>query len=88
MDQLGQYNSLVCLIAINVIALASSAKAAINQILGEVRMQSEEKGIGRFYIAFVLWMYIISSQILSEFPIENLDLIVESIEDEAKNKES
>lgn len=47
-------------------ALASTAKNAINQILNQVKKQSGEKGIGRFYIAFVIMMYVISLSILEQ----------------------
>ena len=57
--------------------LAASAKKVIRSILNNVKVESELHGISRYYTAFVVMMYIVSSSILSELGKDKLSEIIE-----------
>ena len=60
--------------------LAVSAKKVIRSILTSVKEESEIHGISKYYTAFVVMMYILSSSILSELGAESLSEIAEKID--------
>lgn len=60
--------------------LAVSAKKVIRTILNSVKVESELHGIKKYYTAFVVMMYIVSSSILSELGKDKLSEIAERID--------
>lgn len=58
-------------------ALAMSAKKVVLQILEKVRSESELHGIGKYYTAFVIMMYVVSASILREL---NPDRVMEILD--------
>lgn len=60
--------------------LAASSKKVIRTILNNVKVESKLHGIDKYYTAFVVMMYIISSSILTELGTDALNDIVEKID--------
>ena len=67
--------------------LALSVKSTIRQILGNVKTQAELKHFEKYYTAFVVMMYVISSTILKELSRDSIQAIIESNEADRKTKE-
>ena len=61
--------------------LASSSRKILREVLSKVKDESESRGIKKYYIAFVIMMYAMSSAILEELGADNLKKICESSED-------
>ena len=62
--------------------LAMSAKTTIRKILESVRVQSKLHGIEKYYTAFVVMMYVVSSSILKELNSDSIKEIVTELENE------
>lgn len=62
--------------------LAMSAKTTVRKILESVRVQSKLKGVEKYYTAFVVMMYVVSSSILKELNAERIREIVNEIKEE------
>ena len=64
--------------------LAVSTKTTIQKILENVKQESELRGYEKYYIAFIVMMYVVSSSILKELNTDNIKEIVNEI---AKSEE-
>ena len=62
--------------------LAMSAKTTIRKILESVRVQSKLHGLEKYYTAFVVMMYVVSSSILKELNSDSIKEIVTELENE------
>ena len=60
--------------------LAVSTKTTIQKILENVKQESELRGYEKYYTAFIVMMYVVSSSILRELNTDNIMEIVKEIE--------
>lgn len=68
--------------------MVNAARGTIGELLEKVREESELRGVEKYYTAFVIMMYTVSSSILSQSNPSMLKKTLDAIEVKDEDKDS